>query len=109
MYVFRSACFRRGPHTLNVPMKLHEVNRERLCEALKVKLKDRGALIVLQGGDIHQLYDIDRNIVPFRQVCHLLSKVVVLMETCQVNPRLLAVMAILMLELGIHEDNVMLM
>ncbi len=58
-----------GVNTLKVPMKLHEINRKRLCEALaKAQGVPHGTLMVLQGGNPFQRYDTDVDLTTFRQV-----------------------------------------
>lgn len=59
--------FIMGEHTLDVPMKLHEENRKRVCSDIKNKHKDlQHSVIVLQGGESTTLYCSDREPV-FRQ------------------------------------------
>ena len=58
-----------GEHTLKVPMELHRVNRQRLCQQLKKNPKvEKGSYIVLQGGSDFQRYCSDVNVAEFRQV-----------------------------------------
>lgn len=57
-----------GPHTLEIPMSLHKLNRERLCAALKQKDVSPKAMVLLQGGSEFQRYDTDVDIAAFRQV-----------------------------------------
>lgn len=60
--------FCRGDHTMEVPMALYKLNRERLCQRLKENSKlASGALIILQGGDSHQRYCTDVDVATFRQ------------------------------------------
>ena len=58
-----------GEHTLNVPMTLHKVNRDRLRERLLKKPDCKpGSIVILQGGDSHGLHCTDVDVAPFRQV-----------------------------------------
>ena len=52
-----------GEHALSVPVKLHAINRGRLCEALKKKDAPKGALVVLQGGESQTRYSSDTDVV----------------------------------------------
>lgn len=65
--IFTSSCFQLGPDGLSVPVSLHATNRARLCERLKNKKVQSGAIVLLQGGDEKCRDDTDAEIV-FRQV-----------------------------------------
>lgn len=67
LHCFR-AMFSLGEHTHKVPMALHKLNRDRLCEELKSKGVEQGAVIMLQGGSDCNRYCSDVNFAPFRQV-----------------------------------------
>lgn len=47
-----SSSFSLGEHTLKVPLALHAENRQRLCDRLKKKGVEKGAIVVLQGGQV---------------------------------------------------------
>lgn len=50
-------------------MKLHALNRERLCKVLKEhKEVPERAVVVLQGGEAFQRYCTDVDVTTFRQV-----------------------------------------
>lgn len=61
------AAFCLGEHTHKVPMALHRLNRERVCQELKAKGVQEGAVVVLQGGDSFPRYCSDVDVAPFRQ------------------------------------------
>lgn len=61
-----SSCFQLGPDGLCVPVNLHATNRARLCERLKSKSVENGAIVLLQGGEEKCRYDTDAEVV-FRQ------------------------------------------
>ena len=68
-HTFFSGDYNLGTHTIKVPMKLHQVNRERLCKELRtISDVPKGAVVVLQGGEGHQRYDTDVDVATFRQV-----------------------------------------
>ena len=53
-----------------MPVNLHATNRARLCERLKSKSVENGAIVLLQGGEEKCRYDTDTEVV-FRQVFEL--------------------------------------
>ena len=54
--------------THKVPLRLHQLNRERLCARLKAKSNiAKGTIVLLQGGQDLNLYNTDIEYV-FRQV-----------------------------------------
>lgn len=72
-----SVCFRpvydKGQHTLQVPMSMFADNRARLLARLKKLAGVTGSSVVLlQGGDTHNVYCTDAEDV-FRQVSHHLN------------------------------------
>ena len=67
-----------GDHTLKVPMELHSLNRQRLYERLRSNSGvQKGALVVLQGGDAFSRYCTDVDVATFRQVSSLLTTPIV--------------------------------
>jgi len=56
-----------GEHTLNIPMSLHRLNRQRLCDTLKQQKVPDGSLVLLQGGNSFQRFDTDVDVAAFRQ------------------------------------------
>lgn len=63
------AHYSNGLHTHKVPMAIHRLNRQRLCDRLKSKNVIKGAIVLLEGGrasDI-QRYSTDTDHSPFRQ------------------------------------------
>jgi len=58
--------FHLGNQTLQVPRKLHELNRQRLVEKLSSKNGDEGVFVLLQGGESQTQYCSDKE-VNFRQ------------------------------------------
>ncbi|CAD5117906.1 DgyrCDS6651 [Dimorphilus gyrociliatus] len=60
--------FNLGPHTFDIPMKLHADNRERLLQRLRNRTDlPANSVIVLQGGDESPRFCSDVNVAPFRQ------------------------------------------
>jgi len=63
--------FSRGEHTLEVPMELFALNRQRLCHELhKTGGVAKNAFVVLQGGSDVPRYNTDMDFV-FAQVAHV--------------------------------------
>ncbi|XP_013774609.1 xaa-Pro dipeptidase-like [Limulus polyphemus] len=58
--------FCMGEHTLTVPIKLHDLNRQRLCDRLRAKNVPENSVVVLQGGESTTRYCSDMEQV-FRQ------------------------------------------
>lgn len=58
--------FNMGQNSINVPMKLHKVNRERLVKELQAKDDTKNSIILMQGGESETLYCSDKEL-PFRQ------------------------------------------
>lgn len=57
-----------GPGTYQIPLKLFENNRKRVCDELKnTKSIEENTFILLQGGDSISFYNTDTEYV-FRQV-----------------------------------------
>ncbi|KAL6994609.1 Xaa-Pro dipeptidase [Sarracenia purpurea var. burkii] len=59
--------FSMGLKTLEVPMELFKLNRERLCDRLISNNVNDNVLVFLQGGDIQPFYDTDIEYDVFRQ------------------------------------------
>ena len=55
-----------GEHTLSVPASLHQLNRQRLVDALAANHVPKNSIIVLQGGETQTMYCSDVEPV-FRQ------------------------------------------
>ena len=72
MLVYRDeSCFFLGAETLNIPMRLFSLNRERLVQSLReCDGVPENAIVVLQGGEQQTRYCSDTDIV-FRQVSSL--------------------------------------
>ncbi|ESO13045.1 hypothetical protein HELRODRAFT_153989 [Helobdella robusta] len=56
-----------GDHTFKIPMALHKLNRQRLCEKLKEGTLPENSVVFLQGGAAFARYDTDTDTSAFRQ------------------------------------------
>lgn len=66
-----------GEHTLRIPMKMHALNRQRLCKALQENGQaGAGAVVLLQGGDAHQRYCTDVDVTTFRQASYVFIQLI---------------------------------
>lgn len=72
-YISEDGKYNMGEHTLDVPMELYKLNRERLCKRLSGILSKGDSYVLLQGGSNISHYSTDIEYV-FRQVCFVLLK-----------------------------------
>ena len=70
VFLFLRPVFSRGDHTLNVPMRMFQENRERLCERLRnAEGYQPGSVVLLEGGISEMRHSSDHELL-FRQVLY---------------------------------------